>query len=114
MRVRSEQLNSLAQAAEIEYRDELCRFLRAELPDATAHFIGAELESFIEAADARAKRFGITSPIPFAQFVCLCLTSGLEFSSDPDVEAYLASPDQGQHQKVQALVDAVDDCEDEP
>ena len=104
MKIRSEQLRQLDEAAGVEFHRRLAAFLRRELPDATGGLSDGELLRLVEESERRAARHGITSERGVAQFACLTFAAGPRFDQEPPIRDYLAGGGDPE-EKLEALID---------
>jgi hypothetical protein len=100
-------------SAKAEFHRRLARFLRAEVPEATAAFEDAGLLQRIAESERRASTYGIESDAGIAQFACLTFVAGPAFDEIPEVREYLQEQGMDPEKKLEELVDYLAALEDE-
>ena len=109
MIIRREQLTAITQAQQTGFEKAVVDFLRREMPDAISTLTDTSLNELIRNSQCRAAEYGIDEPVPLTQFICLTVTAGPRFDTQPDVNTYLLDANLSQTEKMQALIDQVDE-----
>ena len=89
MKIESRQGGALEQAARRDFHQRLCRFLREEMPDATAAMDDVSLHKYIEARHSVATRYGLHTEAAVAQFVSLSFATEMPLEEIPEVRSIL-------------------------
>ena len=103
MRIRSEQLQTLDDAARADLYQRLAAYLRRQLPAATGGLSDSALLERIAAAAGKAVGYGVKTDAAVSEFVCISFAAGERFDEMPEVQAYLSQPSMTPDLKVRML-----------
>jgi len=112
MNIREEQLDALAQPAEMAFYTELAQFLRVEMPAETGALDDPALLDRVIDSAKRASTYGIESFAGVAQFTCLTFVAGPHFDAIKEINAYLTDDSMDAEEKLRLLIDELTDDAD--
>lgn len=108
-RLSIEQLKQIDKSSRVDFHFRIVNFLREWLPDQTARMDDVALLQRVLESEKRAAPFGVVSEAGVTQWVCLTFTAGQKFDELPEVSAYLHEPEPPGEEKLERLVDCVDE-----
>ena len=111
MRIRTEQMGALDNAATADLYHRIALYLRRKLPDHTSDLNDATLLQRVTANASKANRYGVKTDKGIAEFVCIAFVAGENFDELPEIRTYLqlnADPDLKIHFLSERLVSTID------
>jgi len=107
MVIRSEQVEKLDDAAQLQYHEKLRVFFRQNYPDLVSRYDDPTLLARIAEGNRNAEGYNMQTDQGFVAYIGMSLAAGPDFHTDPKIKAYMDSPGRDPDAKMEWLFNRV-------